>query len=106
MGNIKHFWSGHSFESFSKQIPYLLKVKSREEVEKQLSNISFFIKDLSKNQVVSLVERASNEAASKGITHGQYSTKIDGELITVAFDNGLFQTAWGSHKYKLSDFGY
>ncbi|AZK45318.1 hypothetical protein [Paenibacillus lentus] len=106
LGNIKHFWSGHSFESFSKQIPYLLKVKSIEEVEKQLSNVSFFNKNLSKDQVVSQVERASNEAVAKGITHGQYSTMIDGELITVAFDNGLFQTAWGSHKYKLSDFGY
>lgn len=106
MGNIKHFWSGHSFESFSKQIPYLLKVKPREAVEKQLSNVSFFNKNLSKDQVVSQVERASNEAVAKGITHGQYSTMIDGELITVAFDNGLFQTAWGSHKYKLSDFGY
>ncbi|WP_253300668.1 WXG100 family type VII secretion target [Paenibacillus lautus] len=106
LGNIKHFWSGHSFESFSKQIPYLLKVKSREAVENQLSNVSFFNKNLSKDQVVSQVERASNEAVAKGISHGRYSTMIDEELITVAFDDGLFQTAWGSHKYKLSDFGY
>ncbi|WP_223260641.1 WXG100 family type VII secretion target [Paenibacillus ihbetae] len=106
LGNIKHFWKGHSFESFSKQIPYLLKVKSREAVEQQLSNVSFFNKNLSKDQVVSQVERASNEAVAKGITHGRYSTIIDGELITVAFDNGLFQSAWGSHKYKISDFGY
>lgn len=43
-GNISHFWNGHSFEPFSKQVPYLLKVKSRESVEKQLSDISFFNK--------------------------------------------------------------
>ncbi|WP_237087048.1 hypothetical protein [Paenibacillus ihbetae] len=67
LGNIKHFWKGHSFESFSKQIPYLLKVKSREAVEQQLSNVSFFNKNLSKDQVVSQVERASNEAVAKGL---------------------------------------
>jgi len=56
LGNIKHFLKGHSFESFSKQIPLLLKVKSREGVEQQLSNVSFFNKNLSKDQVVSQVE--------------------------------------------------
>ncbi|WP_289356259.1 hypothetical protein [Paenibacillus sp. S-12] len=105
-GNIKHFWNGHSFESLGKQAPHLLKVKSRGEVEKQLSDIGFFNKELSKDQVVSSVQKAANEALSKGVTHGQYSTKINGESITVAFDQGIFQTAWGAYKYKLSDFGY
>ncbi|MCY9524290.1 pre-toxin TG domain-containing protein, partial [Paenibacillus larvae] len=105
-GNIKHLWNGHSFESFANQIPYLMKTKSRDAVEKQLSNISFFNKNLSKEEIVSSVEKAANEALSNGVTHGQYKTKINGEIITVAFDNGTFQTAWGTHNYTLSDFGY
>ncbi|WP_338554580.1 hypothetical protein [Paenibacillus sp. KS-LC4] len=43
-GNIKYFWNGHTFESFSKQITYMLKVKSREAVKKQLLDVSFLIK--------------------------------------------------------------
>ncbi|ARF70107.1 hypothetical protein B7C51_23055 [Paenibacillus larvae subsp. pulvifaciens] len=105
-GNIKHLWNGHSFESFANQIPYLMKTKSRDAVEKQLSNISFFNKNLSKEEIVSSVGKAANEALSNGVTHGQYKTKINGEIITVAFDNGTFQTAWGTHNYTLSDFGY
>ncbi|WP_307474445.1 hypothetical protein [Paenibacillus harenae] len=75
-------------------------------MEKQLSNVSFFNKNLSKEKVTSYVEKAFNEALKKGVTDGRYTTKINGESITVAIDKGVFQTAWGTYKNRLSDFGY
>ncbi|WP_219834739.1 hypothetical protein [Paenibacillus sp. R14(2021)] len=103
---IDHIWKRHCFASYKQQIQYMLKKQSRREVEDILSKLDFFNKKLSKEQIMSLVEKAANEAIKKGKTDGIYTTRVKGEVITVAFDNGLFKTAWGAYRYKLSDFGY
>lgn len=103
---MKHVWNGHSYSSFESQLPYLLKAKSSQEVENILSKTSFFNKDLTKQEVGSIVEKATGEALTKGVTNGTYTTTVEGQRVTVALEHGQFQTAYGDYHYTLSDFGY
>ena len=74
--------------------------------EKLVKKKTFFNPKWSEKEVVEAVNRVYNEAVSKGITEGDYTSIVSGEKITVYFEDGGFHTAYGVYKFSLSDFGY
>ena len=60
-------------------------------------------KEWSESKINDAVQKTFDEAKSKGISNGQYSTIINGEKITVGIKDGTLRSAWGHNKYTLND---
>jgi hypothetical protein len=89
---IKHI-SKHIPSEFAKQTKYL----SAEALENIAKNRTFFNPAWTKDQVVSAVEGALNEALKKGVTNGSYNYQTLGETIKIFLKNGQLDTAFGLH---------
>ncbi|WYJ88082.1 hypothetical protein A5866_003210 [Enterococcus sp. 12C11_DIV0727] len=98
--NIKKHISKHDYESFRKQADYLTDSQLAQKLEKN----SFFNPEWSTNDMNKYVEIAYNDLLTQGKT-GKHVYEIAGEKITIVIKNdGVLDTAFGSHKLSVSDF--
>ena len=104
--NIEHVLKNHTFGRMKKTIERLMEKGLKGSAEKLVKKKTFFNPKWSEKEVVEAVNRVYNEAVSKGITEGDYTSIVSGEKITVYFEDGGFHTAYGVYKFSLSDFGY
>ena len=104
--NIEHVLKNHTFGRVKKTIERLMEKGLKGSAEKLLDDKTFFNRKWSEKEVVEAVNRVYNEAVSKGITKGEYTSIVSGEKITVCFRDGGFHTAYGKYEFSLSDFGY
>jgi hypothetical protein len=105
-GKVKHVLNRHSFNNVQKQLQHEITKRSKTDVANDIAERSFFNKNWSNTKITEATENAYNQLLQKGITNGRHTVKVSGEKITVQMNDGVFQSAWGSHKYKLSDFGF
>lgn len=98
--NIKKHISKHDYESFKKQADYLTDSQLAQKLEKN----SFFNPEWSTSDMNKYVEIAYNDLLAQGKT-GKHVYEIAGEKITVVINNdGILDTAFGSHKLTVNDF--
>ena len=90
----------HSFEGMKEQAAHM----TDEQLEAKLRTNTFFDKKLSYDQCIEYASKAYTILRKQNKT-GRHTVKIKGELITVYIkENGEFDSAYGVHKYKVSDF--
>ncbi|MBC1516402.1 T7SS effector LXG polymorphic toxin [Listeria immobilis] len=98
--NIKKHISKHDYESFRKQADYLTDSQLAQKLEKN----SFFNPEWSTSDMNKYVEIAYNDLLAQGKT-GKHVYEIAGEKITIVIKNdGVLDTAFGSHKLTVNDF--
>ncbi|MBL1230998.1 hypothetical protein IW492_17375, partial [Enterococcus sp. BWB1-3] len=98
--NIKKHISKHDYESFKKQADYLTDSQLAQKLEKN----SFFNPEWSTSDMNKYVEIAYNDLLAQGKT-GKHVYEIAGEKITIVIKNdGVLDTAFGSHKLTVDDF--
>lgn len=98
--NIKKHISKHDYNSFKQQADYL----SDSELAIKLEKNSFFSQKWSKEDINNYVEIAYNDLRAQGKT-GKIIYDIKGEKITIIIrEDGVLDTAYGSHKLSLEDF--
>ncbi len=105
-GKTKHVLNRHGFNNVKNQLGFELSKRSRNDVARDLAERSFFNKNWSNSKITEATQMAYNQVLQRGATHGRHTVTVFGEKITVQLNNGTFQTAWGQHKFKLSDFGF
>ena len=104
---IKHAMIEHLPEKVQQKIPFLLQKYSRDIVEKIIAKKSYFNKSWTQEQIENATSIAFERATKVGVKNGKYSMQVFGENITVYLnERGILKTAYGVHKYSLSDFGY
>ena len=62
---------------------------------------SFFNASWSETQIMNAVNCGYQQAMQAGFTNGNYVFSYAGEQITLCFENGILQTAYGSHYYTI-----
>lgn len=98
--NIEKHISKHDYESFKKQADYLTDSQLAQKLEKN----SFFTPEWSTSDMNKYVEIAYNDLLAQGKT-GKHVYEIAGEKITIVIKNdGVLDTAFGSHKLTVDDF--
>lgn len=103
---VGHLTKGHRFDLFKNQIPFLLKKKTRAQVENQLAGITFFNKNWKEDEIIEVMENLYEVAKKNGFKTGKYETIFKGEKVIMAVRDGVPQTAYGPHRYTLEDFGF
>ncbi|QDX94374.1 hypothetical protein EEL30_20050 [Brevibacillus laterosporus] len=110
-GVLSHLTKRHVFNKVKDEIPFLLRKMTREKVEIIISGTSkkprsYFNKEWSNKQVEDAVQFAFDDALKKGKTNGIHDVEYLGEKITIYIREGVPNTAYGSQRYSLKDFGY
>jgi hypothetical protein len=104
-GTGKHILNRHSFSRVQNQLKYELKVKPRSDIEADLAKRDFFNKNWTEDQCLQAAEMAFQKAKANNVITDTFTCNILGENVTVALENGILKTSWGSYKYTLADFG-
>jgi hypothetical protein len=98
--NIKKHISKHDYETFKAQAGYL----SDSQLAQKLEKNTFFNPNWSTDDMNKYVEIAYNDLLAQGKT-GKHVYDIAGEKITIVIKNdGVLDTAFGSHKLTVNDF--
>lgn len=100
---VDHILSRHSVNSTKKQLPYLQKKMSDEQINEMLSKKSFFNKEWSDEKITKASTLAVNELKQQGVTEGLHTVTVFGERIKVFIRNGNVDSVYGTNIYKLSD---
>ncbi|CAM5795903.1 RHS repeat domain-containing protein [Brevibacillus borstelensis] len=98
-----HILTRHSANSVKNQIQYWQKKMTNEQIEAMLSKRTFFNKEWTDEKIIKASQIAFNQLRNKGVTEGLHTVKVFGEDIRVFLKSGKLDSAYGVHKYKLSD---
>ncbi|MEL5900303.1 hypothetical protein AAGC94_19930 [Clostridium sporogenes] len=104
-GKVNHILKNHSYNNMKVTVDKLKQKGLKDTAEKLLKDKSFFNPKWSQKQIIEATETAYNKLLNKGISHGEHSVEVFGETINVYMENGVFRSAYGNYKFKLSDFG-
>ncbi len=102
----KHVLNRHSFDRVKTQLSHQIGKVSRDILENDIAERNFFNPDWSEDMIADAVERGYNKLLKEGIRNDRNEIDVDGEWLLIVMEDGKFITAWGTHKFELSDFGF
>jgi len=91
----KHIDNLHNPNTYANQLLYKPQASALTEIQSK----TFFNSSWSSSQIQDAVNYGYNQAVANGLTNNPYTFTYDGETVTIAFENGVPQSAWGSFKY-------
>lgn len=86
--------------SYVNQLAYL----SDDDLEVILGKTTFFNPNWSSSQVTDALNFCYNKALFNEVQDGVYTTQYLGEAVTVALENRVFKTGYGTYSYTLQQF--
>lgn len=100
---VDHILNRHSVDSTKKQLPYLQKKMSDEQIDEMLSKKTFFNKEWSDNKIAEASSLAVKQLNQQGVNDGLHTVTVFDEPIKVYIRNGNVDSVYGTNSYTLSD---
>ena len=94
----RHILNRHDPHRAAQELKYL----NPQQASEKFAGRSFFNANWTEEQIMGAVEYGYQQAIQAGVSDGAYVFSYGGEQITLYFEQGLLQTAYGSYYYSIA----